>query len=1047
MAKPMKDIRSQLSIALMILALLSVGCGGDPETDSYQTILENFIDPPASYRSMPFWVWNDSMTRDQILEQLTDFRDRGFGGVFIHPRPGLITPYLSEDWLSLCQFAVDTAKSLGLEIWLYDENSYPSGFAGGHVPAQMPDSVQSGLTMAKFDGPPGSLDKDPVALVRQTLTGFENVTQIDPRSGPDNAAHYVFDVVRQNPSAWYGGFTYVDLMREDVTQKFLEVTLDAYKRVLGEEFGRTVPGVFQDEAEIAPAGGQNAVSYTPALFEAFQEMWGYDLKVHLPSLFEDVGDWCKVRHNYYAVLLDLFIENWAKPYYAYCTENDLVFTGHYWEHAWPVPRISPDNLALAAYAHMPGIDILMNDWDAGPQAQFGNARAVREIRSAANQLGRRRTLSETYGASGWDLTFFDQKRIGDWEYALGVNFLNQHLSFASLKGARKRDHPLSFSYHEPWWPSYAYLADYFARLSVALSSGEQVNTILVLEPTTSAWMHFAPFGKRDRLQKIGEDFQNFIHLLEAEKIEYDLVSEKTLQEYGRVTRERLTVGERDYDLLVFPPGLMNLDRETVELLRDYLLRNGKIISWVGPPDYLDGQLTDEIRTLAGSFSDRWMNSGPGSGFDKIRIFSPPILVFEDPRSQPDLFHHRREFRDGQIVFLANTHPSESRTGHLRTKGGNVEKWDPFTGAVVDYPFERDGTGLVMAYSLPPGGSLLLCVRPETEEPTLSPPLSRNEIPASERSRVERISPNVLVLDYCDLAVRGKSERNLYFYDAQKKAFTHHGFERNPWDGAVQYKTRILDRNIFPPDSGFDAHFTFDAEGGDHLEQLLGIVERPDLFRVEVNGRRVQPLDGEWWLDRDFGVFPIGPHVRKGRNTLTVTSRPFSVHSELEPVYILGDFRLENREEGFRILPPGPLDLGSWSDQGLPFYGSSVKYTRIFQRSVDDVKRHRYYLRLENWQGAVAEVRVGGRSAGLVAFPPYELEITEHLAAGPNEIEVIVIGTLRNTLGPHHGNSLPGRAWPGSFQRGAEGGLPPGREYRVLDYGLFEDFTIWEERRD
>ena len=62
-------------------------------------------------------------------------------------------------------------------------------------------------------------------------------------------------------------------------------------------------------------------------------------------------------------------------------------------------------------------------------------------------------MSETYGAGGWDLTFFDQKRIADWEFALGVNFVNQHLSYVTIMGARKRDHPQSFSYHEPWWPT------------------------------------------------------------------------------------------------------------------------------------------------------------------------------------------------------------------------------------------------------------------------------------------------------------------------------------------------------------------------------------------------------------------------------------------------------------------------------------------------------------------------------------------------------------------------------------------------------------------
>ena len=80
----------------------------------------------------------------------------------------------------------------------------------------------------------------------------------------------------------------------------------------------------------------------------------------------------RVRHDFYATLLDLFIDNWAKPYYEYCAANKLVFTGHYWEHEWPRPVVNPDNLAFAAYAHMPGIDILMNDF------QTGHPRPVRQ---------------------------------------------------------------------------------------------------------------------------------------------------------------------------------------------------------------------------------------------------------------------------------------------------------------------------------------------------------------------------------------------------------------------------------------------------------------------------------------------------------------------------------------------------------------------------------------------------------------------------------------------------------------------------------------------
>ena len=46
------------------------------------------------------------------------------------------------------------------------------------------------------------------------------------------------------------------------------------------------------------------------------------------------------------------------------------------------------------------------------------------------------------------MTFETQKRLVDWEVVMGVNFVNQHLSYYSLNGVRKFDYPPSFSYHE-----------------------------------------------------------------------------------------------------------------------------------------------------------------------------------------------------------------------------------------------------------------------------------------------------------------------------------------------------------------------------------------------------------------------------------------------------------------------------------------------------------------------------------------------------------------------------------------------------------------------
>ena len=992
-----------LAIPLVLLAVTLAGSSPEPAADDYASVRGSFEKPAAEYRSVPLWVWNDRMTRAEVTSQLRDFKERGIGGVFIHPRPGLITPYLSPEWLDLCRFAVETGKGLGMKVWIYDENSYPSGFAGGHVPAAMPDAARSGLRM---------------------------------RNG-------VFDVVKATPSPWHGGFTYVDIMRPEVTAKFLEVTLDAYKKSFGAEFGKTVPGTFQDEAEIAPPDDADEVNHTPALFDAFRAKWGYDLRPNLPSLFQEAGDWPRVRHNYYATLLDLFIKGWAIPYRDYCARNGLVFTGHYWEHEWPRPAVSPDSLAMAAYSHMPGIDILMNVYKTDHGAQFGNARAVREIRSVANQLGLKRTMSETYGASGWDLGFLDQKRIGDWEYALGVNFLNQHLSYVTIKGARKRDHPLSFSYHEPWWKSYNLMADYFGRLSAALSAGRQPNRVVVLEPTTSAWMYYSPAGSSPRLEEIGRGFQDFVNTLEASQVEYDLVSEDTLKNLGAAEKGRLRVGQAAYDLIVLPPGLDNVDRSTRTLIESYLALGGRVLSFVPPPPYVDGRLDPALGLDALSYKDRWLTTSVPAAGRALFGFDLQDLVFSRSETEPGLlFHMRRKLADADLVFICNTSPDGRASGRFSGPGRSAESWDPFTGQVAAYPSSAADKGQTMDYDLPPGGSLLLCLRdiPAGPARAAKPASEGEEVPAASSLGTRALGPNVLTLDYCDLKLDGQETKGLYFYEAQTKVFKRYGFARDPWDNAVQFKSEILDKNKFGAETGFEAAYTFEVAPGVQAAGLQAVVEQPEFFKVSLNGRPVAPLKDKWWLDRAFGVFPIGPAVKPGLNTLTVKASPFTVFSELESVYILGDFGLESLDKGFRLVPPGPVDLGSWKAQGRPFYADGMRYEKTY--TVPQIASgERLVLRMGEWKGALVEALVDGKSAGYPTFPPYEIDLTSRLTPGAHAVAVVVYGTLKNTLGPHHADPPRGQAWPGAFQKGAPGGQPAGAKYDTFDYGLLTDFRL------
>ena len=993
---------------ICLLATLFLSQLQGAPADSYARLKQLLPLPPAEFSTLPFFVWNGEMTEAEVDRVLNDYQSQGIRGFFIHPRPGMMTPYLSDRWFQLVRYTVDRAKKLGMETWLYDENSYPSGFAGGNVPAQMPESYNQGQGLVPRKSGPC------VVLLKRGANGFEDVSgRMEP--GSDTLC---YGTVQFPVRGWNGGFSYVDLLYPGVTQKFIDITMRGYEKTLGADLGKAVPGIFTDEPHI-DSPDRNGIKYTPDLFDQFQKRWGYSLKTSLPSLFEETGDWRKVRHNYYGLLLELFIERWSKPWYDYTTKSGIAWTGHYWEHGWPNPGKGPDHMAMYAWHHVPAIDMLFNQFNEEVNAQFGNVRSVKELASVANQMGRRRTLSETYGGAGWELRFEDMKRLGDWEYALGVNMMNQHLSFQTLAGARKYDYPQSFTYHTPWWKQYHVLAGYFARLSLALSSGEQRNRILVLEPTTSAWM-YAGVKPNARMTEIGKQFQAFITRLEHAQVEYDLGSENIIKDHGKVNGARFVVGKRDYDLLVLPPGTENLDAPTARLVRQYLQAGGKIASFAQAALAVDG--------VAGA----------------IQIPQSPNVPVNIGMSgvEGQIFHQRRQLADGELWFFVNSSLESNAHATVKTSGKSIEKLDLFTGKAAPYPSSLSAGALGFSVELPPAGSILLVAR-NTPGPAAKPERRPEErsIESASPLVVARLAPNAIRIDYCDLNFKGTVTEGMYFYQAADKIFKSYGFvEGNPWNTAVQYKTSILDRNKFAQDSGFEATFWFDLAEGVDTASLRAVVERPALWKVLLNGKPVESRPGEWWLDAGFGVYEIGSLVKPGRNSISIAAHPMSVHNELEPVYVIGNFGAAPQAKGFRLVPTPGLKLGSWKQQDLPFYSDSVSYGANYALKFGG----EYKVALAKWAGTVAEVRVNGKSAGIVGWQPYELPIGEFVKNGDNRIEVIVYGSLKNLLGPHHGKIVRGLTSPQSF-RSAPTQMPPGSAYDQEAYGLMEPFRLIETK--
>jgi hypothetical protein len=365
--------------ALLLIAHVSVAA-----TESKNRIRALFRKPTAEFSTGPLWVWNDMMTDDQVRSGLRDLASQHVLQVWIHPRPGLMTEYLSREWFRLWNVALFEAKQLGMNVWIYDENSYPSGFAGGWVPELMPASRGRGLNFKEIKTSPRWTDST-IGVFKINGSDFQDVTsKVKDQELLPETTYLVASESRAADMPFHAGRWYVNLISPGVTEKFLDVTLEPYRREVGKQFGHQVPGVFTDEPNIRPTEDH---PWSEVLADEFQKRWGYSLLDHLPSLTRNVGDWKKVRHNYFQVLQEQFVRRWAQPYHDYCASNRLEWTGHYWDHEWPKCMIVPDNMAMYAWHQRPAIDCLFNQYEEKTHGQFGNVRMVRELSSVANQLG------------------------------------------------------------------------------------------------------------------------------------------------------------------------------------------------------------------------------------------------------------------------------------------------------------------------------------------------------------------------------------------------------------------------------------------------------------------------------------------------------------------------------------------------------------------------------------------------------------------------------------------------------------------------------------
>lgn len=1022
--------------------------------------------PASVYRGKPFWAWNGKLEPDELRRQIRLMQRMGLGGFFMHSRVGLDTAYLSPAWFDGVRTCIDEAKKLGMEAWLYDEDRWPSGAAGGLV-TKNPAFHARYLVMREIEAA-GEFrwQADTVTAFAGRVEGCKanGLRRLARGARPVLAPGEVvleFCDVSEPFSDWYNGYTYLDTLNPKAVRKFIAVTHEAYRRRVGRDFGKAVPGIFTDEPKHSgrivplPHAGGYGTAWTARLPSVFRKRYGYDLLPRLPEIFLDVDGRTvsQARYHYHECVTHLFTDSFGRQIGAWCRKHGLAFTGHVLMEDTLSSQTQVVGDCMRFYEHMqaPGMDLLTEVWRLWDVAK--------QVSSAARQFGRKWRLTETYGCTGWDFPFAGHKALGDWQTALGINLRCQHLAWYTMEGEAKRDYPAGIFYQSPWWHSYPKVEDYYARINAVMTHGVEVRDLLVIHPIESMWLLFRKgceggkgFGEpeKESADRIGAYDLMLVELrdsLLAANLDFDYGDEELLSRHAKVTQTNgqpiLRMAQAAYKAVIVPP-LITMRRSTLDLLRRFRAAGGTVVFAGDIAPYVDALPCADVAGFAGQCGRapargaalaaavdalvRRVSIADGAG----REIVPALHLLREDAEAFHLFvcNVGHDFlKDRKLLLTESGVPIneprvEKRTlafpvvrirGFAGCKGAPVEL-DPGTGAVFAAEAVSRGDGWEIRTSLPKLGSRLFVIPKRaggkrlSRRPALRPVSVR---PLGGRSwKIALSENNNLVLDRPRFKVGDggwQAAREILRVDrAVRDAL---GL---PHRGGAMVQPWARKKSLHPKSIPVALEYGFDVATVPSGAIFLA-VERPDTFRICVND---VPLDTDmecgWWVDRSLRKIPFEPaFLRLGRNTLTLECDYDENHPGLEIVYLLGDFGV--KVKGMQVTmtaAPRELRLGDWVPQGLAFYSGSVGYLAAIHPRLR--KSERLFVEAPGYRGAAVRVTVDGRQAGVIGWEPNEVDITDFLKGQRANLQIEVLGHRRNSHGPLH-FFLKRPAWTGPHQ--------------------------------
>ena len=1016
-----------------------------------------FKAPTSEYRGTPFWAWNCKLEGEELKWQIDVLNQMGFGGFHMHVRTGMDTPYLTDEYMDRVEDCVEHARGKEMLAWLYDEDRWPSGAAGGIVTKDEKYRQRSLMFTAspyEVDGRLGEnsdmsarvgrsnrgylLAKFDVKLnLDGTLASYRRLAEDEEAEG---VAWYAY-VETPSPNPWYNNQTYVNTLSREAIQRFVEVTHERYRQRFAKDFGGVIPAIFTDEPQFsrkdtlpfAESKKDVILPWSDDLEDTYVAAYGDSLVDHIPELIWDLPDQVRslTRYHYHDHVAERFASAFADTVGGWCRENGIMLTGHMMQEPTLMSQTGALGEAMRSYRSfdLPGIDMLC--------ARFEYTTA-KQAQSATHQYGYPGVMSELYGVTGWDFDFRGHKLHGDWQAALGVTVRVPHLSWVSMAGEAKRDYPASIHYQSPWYGEYAYVEDHFARVNTAMTRGKPVVRVGVIHPVESYWLHWGP-SEQTALERdqMDESFQNITKWLLFGSVDFDFIAESLLPDQCPKASAPLQVGQMAYDVILVP-ACETLRESTLQRLEAFAAAGGKLVFLGSAPTLIDAKPDDRGAALAARAElvpfSRSAVLAAVEGVREVEIRNNSGAL------SGNLLHQLRQDGDDRWLFVAHgTEPYNkdvsSRQGIRITLTGTWTPtlYDTTTGEIKPIPYKTANGKTVIETGLYDYDSLLLKLSPAAEGASYAAPaaakVNARAIAVPNALPYTLSEPNVVVLDVAEYALDNED------YAPAEELLRADNVCRLRLGWPKRAGHVVQPWTIEPETIEHSIRLRFTVQTEIALRNAVLALEDAESAKIMIDGTVVPSTVIGFYTDKSIKKVALPP-IAAGEHKLEVIL-PFGRRTNVEWCYLLGDFGVEVRGTDVTIVAPAEtLAFGDIVPQGLPFYGGEVTYRIDFTSNGGKIN-----LRVPHYKAAVLAVAVDGKKVATLAYPPYSLSLGK-LAAGAHKLEITAYISRQNAFGPLHLSDMR-VTWigPNSWRSGGDSWT---YEYNLYPEGITTAVQLSEE---